>query len=249
MKATRHNGRSGKHGTYDAKHNDRRFDVENSEHIDAERRKFNVYWDCYQGYSLPNAENERARFKKVTDHHAIIPTGTVAKLDLSVLPSGEKEILKLIAIRLAEAVSESCRYVETLIEAECSNHKFEAKGKQILESGWKQISLQKVASTDDSEKADCSISKKNIEGQMIPIIEVTCKEGKTKPKVHFTEDTLLSAMERAGADETPDEVERKGLGTPATRAGVIEKLVRIGFIERKGDKKTKYLIPTQKGTA
>lgn len=62
MKATRHNGRSGKHGTYDAKHNDRRFDVENSEHIDAERTKFNVYWDCYQGYSLPNDENERARF-------------------------------------------------------------------------------------------------------------------------------------------------------------------------------------------
>ena len=62
MKATRHNGRSGKHGTYDAKHNDRRFDVENNEHIDAERTKFNVYWDCYQGYSLPNDENKRARF-------------------------------------------------------------------------------------------------------------------------------------------------------------------------------------------
>ena len=66
MKATRHNGRSGKHGTYDAKHNDRRFDVENSEHIDAERTKFNVYWDCYQGYSLPNDENERARFTFAT---------------------------------------------------------------------------------------------------------------------------------------------------------------------------------------
>ena len=62
MKATRHNGRSGKHGTYDAKHNDRRFDVENSEHIDAERTKMNVYWDCYQGYSLPNDKDERARF-------------------------------------------------------------------------------------------------------------------------------------------------------------------------------------------
>ena len=62
MKATRHNGRSGKHGTYDAKHNDRRFDVENSEHIDAERTKMNVYWDCYQGYSLQNDKDERARF-------------------------------------------------------------------------------------------------------------------------------------------------------------------------------------------
>lgn len=187
--------------------------------------------------------------KKVTDHHAIIPTGTVAKVDLSILPSGEREVLKLIATRLAEAVSESCRYAETFVEAECSDHKFKAKGRQILEIGWKQISLQKEASSNDSEKDDSSISSEIMKEQMIPIVEATCKEGKTKPKVHFTEDTLLSAMERAGADETPDEVERKGLGTPATRAGVIEKLVRIGFIERMGDKKTKYLIPTPKGTA
>lgn len=187
--------------------------------------------------------------KKVTDHHGIIPTGTVDKLDLSVLPSGEREVLKLIATRLAEAVSEPCRYAETLVEAECSDYKFKAKGRQILESGWKQINLQGLASSDDSEKDDGSISSEIIEGQTLTIIEATCKEGKTKPKAHFTEDTLLSAMERAGEDETPDEVERKGLGTPATRAGVIEKLVRIGFIERKGDKKTKYLIPTHKGIA
>ena len=187
--------------------------------------------------------------KKVTDHHAIIPTGTVSKVDLSVLPSGEKEVLKLIATRLAEAVSEPCRYSETVVEAECADSKFKAKGRQTIEVGWKQINTQKVAVVDDSEEDDCSISSEIIEGQMIPITEAICKEGKTKPKAYFTEDTLLSAMERAGADETPDEVERKGLGTPATRAGVIEKLVRIGFIERKGDKKTKYLIPTQKGTA
>lgn len=187
--------------------------------------------------------------KKVTDHHAIIPTGTVSKVDLSVLPSGEKEVLKLIATRLAEAVSESCRYSETVVEAECADSKFKAKGRQTMEVGWKQISTQKVAAVNDSEKDDCSISSEIIECQMIPITEAICREGKTKPKAYFTEDTLLSAMERAGTDETSDEVERKGLGTPATRAGVIEKLVRIGFIERKGDKKTKYLIPTQKGTA
>lgn len=187
--------------------------------------------------------------KKVTDHHAIIPTGTIAKKDLSVLPSGEKEVLKLIATRLAEAVSEPCRYSETVVEAECADSKFKAKGRQTIEVGWKQISTQKVDASDDSEKDDCSISSEIMEGQKIPVMEAICKEGKTKPKAYFTEDTLLSAMERAGADETSDEVERKGLGTPATRAGVIEKLVRIGFIERKGDKKTKYLIPTQKGTA
>lgn len=187
--------------------------------------------------------------KKVTDHHAIIPTGTIAKIDLSVLPLGEKEVLKLIATRLAEAVSEPCRYSETVVEAECADSKFKAKGRQTIEVGWKQISTQKVDASDDSEKDDCSISSEIMEGQKIPVMEAICKKGKTKPKAYFTEDTLLSAMERAGADETPDEVERKGLGTPATRAGVIEKLVRIGFIERKGDKKTKYLIPTQKGTA
>lgn len=187
--------------------------------------------------------------KKVTDHHAIIPTGTIAKIDLSVLPSGEKEVLKLIATRLAVAVSVPCRYSETVVEAECADSKFKAKGRQTIEVGWKQISTQKIDASDDSEKDDCSISSEIMEGQMIPVMEAICKEGKTKPKAYFTEDTLLSAMERAGADETPDVVERKGLGTPATRAGVIEKLVRIGFIERKGDKKTKYLIPTQKGTA
>lgn len=187
--------------------------------------------------------------KKVTDHHAIIPTRTIANIDLSELPSGEKEILKLIATRLAEAVSEPCRYSETVVEAECADYKFKKQGKQILEPGWKQISPKKIATSMNEENDKCCISSEVMEGQILPIKEAICKEGKTKPKAHFTEDTLLSAMERAGADETPDEAERKGLGTPATRAGIIEKLVRIGFIERKGDKKTKYLIPTHKGTA
>ena len=87
------------------------------------------------------------------------------------------------------------------------------------------------------------------EGESIPARESECKEGKTVPRQHFTEDTLLNAMEHASADEMPENAEHKGIGTPATRAGTIEKLVRIGFVERKGDKKTKYLIPTHKGTA
>lgn len=84
---------------------------------------------------------------------------------------------------------------------------------------------------------------------MLTIQKTEIKEGKTSPPKHYTEDTLLQSMETAGADEIPDEAEHKGLGTPATRAGIIEKLVRIGFLERTGDKKTKYLIPTHKGTA
>ena len=87
------------------------------------------------------------------------------------------------------------------------------------------------------------------EGKTIPARDAVCKEGKTSPKQHFTEDTLLSAMEHASADEMPEDAEHKGIGTPATRASVIEKLVRIGFVERKGDKKAMFLIPTHKGTA
>ena len=86
-------------------------------------------------------------------------------------------------------------------------------------------------------------------GMELTVREAVCKEGKTVPPKHYTEATLLQAMENAGAEEMPEDAERKGLGTPATRAGIIEKLVRTGFLERTGNKKTKYLIPTQKGTA
>ncbi len=187
--------------------------------------------------------------KKVTDHHAIIPTAEIAKQNLSELPKGEQEILKLLATRFAEAVSVSCRYAETVVEAECAGQNFKAKGKQILEAGWKSVAGMK--NEDDAQGDDDSgaITINLSQGQQINLADSRVKEGQTTPPKSFTEDTLLSAMEKAGADETPDEAERKGLGTPATRAGIIEKLVNVGFIERKGDKKTKYLVPTHKGTA
>lgn len=184
--------------------------------------------------------------KKVTDHHAILPIVQIAKQNLAELPKGEQEILKLIATRVAEAVSLPCRYEETIIEAECAGEVFKAKGKRIIDGGWKNVS--KNTSEDESDSDDNgAITIDATEGQRLEIHGVNCKEGKTTPPKAFTEDTLLSAMEKAGADETPDEAERKGLGTPATRAGIIEKLVRVGFIERKGDRKTKYLVPTHKG--
>ncbi len=186
--------------------------------------------------------------KKVTDHHAIIPTAQITVQNLSELPKGEQEILKLIATRVAEAVSAPCKYEEMIVEAECAGAVFKAKGKRILEGGWKLI--RKNADEDEEGSDDNgAITIDLTAGQSVDIKETYCKEGKTTPPKSFTEDTLLSAMEKAGADETPDEAERKGLGTPATRAGIIEKLVRIGFIERKGDKKTKYLVPTHKGVA
>ena len=184
--------------------------------------------------------------KKVTDHHAIIPTRELQKCNLNELPKGELAILQLISTRLFVAVGDPHRYAETVIELDCGGTAFSAKGKTILHDGWKALA-RKSGSTKSDEKEQV-LSSVSV-GDEMAVISTEIKEGKTSPPKHYTEDTLLQSMETAGADEMPDEVERKGLGTPATRAGIIEKLVRIGFLERKGDKKTKHLIPTHKGTA
>lgn len=182
--------------------------------------------------------------KKVTDHHAIIPTKEVWNYDLSGLPKGEDAILQLIATRLFIAVGEQHRYAETIIELECGGANFSAKGRTVLREGWKAfVSKGKASGTDEKRITLPEV----LEGDNLQVNGMEIKEGKTTPPKHFTEDTLLQSMETAGADEMPEDAERKGLGTPATRAGIIEKLVRIGFLERKGDKKVKYLIPTHKG--
>lgn len=184
--------------------------------------------------------------KKVTDHHAIIPTRELQKCNLNELPKGELAILQLISTRLFVAVGDPHRYAETVIELDCGGTAFSAKGKTILHDGWKAFARKSDSTkSDEKEQALPSVSV----GDEKAVTSTEIKEGKTSPPKHYTEDTLLQSMETAGADEMPDEVERKGLGTPATRAGIIEKLVRIGFLERKGDKKTKHLIPTHKGTA
>ena len=184
--------------------------------------------------------------KKVTDHHAIIPTKELQKCNFTELPKGELAILQLIANRLMVAVGDPHRFSETVIELDCGGIKFTAKGKTVIQDGWKSL-VKKNNSTKSDEKEQTLPSVSS--GAELAICGKEIKEGKTSPPKHYTEDTLLQSMETAGADEMPDEVERKGLGTPATRAGIIEKLVRIGFLERKGDKKTKHLIPTHKGTA
>ena len=186
--------------------------------------------------------------KKVTDHHAIIPTVVVSDANLDELPAGEREVLKLIVTRLLEAVSSPCLVLEATLEAEHEGEKFSAKGKQILDPGWRAVRNEEEK--EEKEKDfNLHLTGYEKEGEPLRIDVGNIKGGKTTPPKSYTEDTLLSAMERAGAEETPDEAERKGLGTPATRAGIIEKLVRIGFLERKGDKKTKYLVPTHKGEA
>ena len=195
--------------------------------------------------------------KKVSDHHAIIPTQNVSEANYGELPAGEQKILSLITARLLAGVGDPCVSQETELEFSCADAIFKAKAKMISEPGWKEIEswILGKKSGDDSEDAVLSKNKDFIlqgvfeEGKSLPVQKPEIKEGKTSPKKHFTEDTLLSAMEHASADEMPDEAEHQGIGTPATRAGTIEKLVRIGFVERKGDKKTKYLLPTHKGIA
>ncbi|MCD8099893.1 MAG: DNA topoisomerase 3, partial [Oscillospiraceae bacterium] len=181
--------------------------------------------------------------KKVTDHHAIIPTMSAERADLSALPSGEREILRMIATRLLASVAPPYRYAETVAEFKCGEETFTAKGKTVLDAGWKAIEKPGKA-----EKADAPLPMMQV-GDSFPVVSAEVKEGQTKPKAHFTEDTLLASMERAGANEMPDDAERKGIGTPATRAGIIERLVTRGFLERKGDKKAKNLIPMEKGNA
>ena len=185
--------------------------------------------------------------KRVTDHHAIIPTMSSDKANLSELPKGEQEILKLIAKRLLEAISSPCGYEETVLEAECTGETFFAKGKTILSLGWKGVTKEAEKNSDEKEEGRLNLAGSETEASELSVLGGSIKTGKTTPPKSYTEDTLLSAMEKAGSDEIPDEAERKGLGTPATRAGIIEKLVRIGFIERRGDGKSKFLVPTHKG--
>ena len=185
--------------------------------------------------------------KKVTDHHAILPTRSMLQADLDSLPKGEQNVLKLIIARTLMAVSKPFRYLETLLTTECAGEEFTAKGKEVLEEGWKAVERKVLADILNRKQALTALP--NATENECGILNAELKEGQTSPPKHFTEDTLLHAMETASADSMPEGVERQGIGTPATRAATIEKLVQKGFLERKGDKKTKVLLPTDKGKA
>ena len=186
--------------------------------------------------------------KKVTDHHAVIPTRNLRDADLSGLPAGEKAVLELVALRLLCAVAEPHTYSETSLVMECAGAEFTAKGKTVKRPGWKVLEAAYRASLKNTPEPDKDDADKTLpdlsEGQTLPISDAVLKEGKTSPPKHFTEDTLLSAMETAGKDDMPEDAERQGLGTPATRAGILEKLVSTGFLERKKSKKTVQLMPS-----
>ena len=178
--------------------------------------------------------------KKVSDHHAIIPTLVAGETDINALPAGEREIIKLIAKQVLRAVCDSFRYRETVAVISCGDRTFTAKGKIVENPGWKIYNEKEQTDKVLPELAD---------GDELKVANAEIKEGTTKPPSHFTEDSLLSAMEVAGAKDMPDDAERKGLGTPATRAGIIEKLIATGFVERKKAKKTVSLVPAHTGVS
>ena len=182
--------------------------------------------------------------KDVSDHHAIIPTMELEKADLHALPVGERNLLLLVCCKLLCAAAEPYVYEAVTATFDCGGLSFTAKGKQVLSEGWQEI--DRIFRTSLKEKAvdeDGGTFPDFTEGQIWDNTEVSVAERFTQPPKPYTEDTLLSAMEIAGKEDTPEDAERKGLGTPATRAAIIEKLVAAGFVGRKG----KNLIPTQDG--
>ena len=185
---------------------------------------------------------------KVTDHHALLPTKSMANADLAALPAGERNILRLIAARLLCAVGEPHRYAETTLTTICTGEEFSAKGKVVLSEGWKVVERKMLGELLGKQKEPAVLPDVQ-EQNRCSVAGAELKEGQTSPPKHFTEDLLLHAMETASADSMPEGVERQGIGTPATRATTIEKLVQKGFLERKGNKKTKVLLPTDKGKA
>ena len=182
---------------------------------------------------------------KVSDHHAIIPTVEIAKATLPGLPQGEREILALIAQRLLCATAPKHIFQETCISARCSGTEFSTKGKTVQENGWKSVETtfrKTLKKKSDEEQAEPNLPEIE-DGSIFPDAEITVTDHFTTPPKPYTEDTLLSAMETAGNDQFDEDTEKKGLGTPATRAGILEKLVSSGYVQRKG----KSLIPTQAG--
>jgi len=185
---------------------------------------------------------------KVSDHHAIIPTPSMPKADCSSLPTAEKNILHMICTRLIAAVSDKYQYAETTVTVECAGEMFTARGKTVTREGWKAVDAAFLAGAGKTPK-DTDKSLPDMEEGYHFDAKAAVREGFSAPPKHYTEDTLLAAMETAGAGDMlagglrPDDAERKGLGTPATRAAIIENLVKSGLVERKD----KNMLPTDKG--
>lgn len=185
--------------------------------------------------------------RKVTDHHAIIPTAEIAKTDLELLPGTERKILSLIACRLLCATGEKHLYETVRAELSCNGYTFVVSGKSAMQTGWKYFeNLLKHSFQIPGNQGKGDEEKKLpewIKGQVFDGVQTEVSEHFTTSPKHYTEDSLLSALERAGAEDVEAEAGRKGLGTPATRADIIEKLVKDGFVRRE----KRQMIPTERG--
>ena len=198
-----------------------------------------------QGLDLPPDVGRVLSSKKVSDHHAILPTAEFAKQGFTGLAESECMLMNLVCSKLFCAVAAPHEYETVTAVLSCAGNEFTAKGKTVLVPGWKEID-QRFRSTlkaDGEEETEAmNTLPELVEGQTFSVTADILEHFTSPPKA-YTEDTLLSAMERAGAEDMPEEAERKGLGTPATRAAILEKLVQMGFVQRKG----KQLVPTKDG--
>ena len=201
-----------------------------------------------QGLSLPVHADQVIDDAGVSDHHAIIPTQSVTAERLDTLTNEELNIFSMLAVRLLCAVGEPHVTEERTLTLSCAGHIFTTAGKTDTALGWRIPASTFYGSIGHPREPDerAGVDPALCEHQRFFGVRAVVKKGLTTPPKRYTEATLLAAMESAGADSFPDEAERKGIGTPATRAGIIEKLVKGGFIERRGEK-VKQLLPTDKG--
>ena len=200
-----------------------------------------------QGMALAPEIGRVINSARVTDHHAILPTAEFVKAGFDGLAESEKKLLSLVCCKLLCAVAAPHVYEAVTATFTCAGNTFTAKGKTILTPGWKELDRRFKASfktdADDTAPEPARELPQITEGQTFDKVTAAVTEHFTAPPKSYTEDTLLSAMERAGADDLPEDAERQGLGTPATRASILEKLVQMGFVERRG----KQLLPTKDG--
>ena len=196
-----------------------------------------------QGLALTPDVDRVLNSKKVSDHHAILPTAEFVKQGFTGLAESECKLMNLVCAKLLCAVAVPHEYETVAAVFSCAGNEFTAKGKTVLIPGWKEIDQRFRATLKaDTEEEVLNALPELAEGQNFSVTTDILEHFTSPPKA-YTEDTLLSAMERAGAEDMPEEAERKGLGTPATRAAILEKLVQMGFVQRKG----KQLVPTKDG--
>ena len=194
--------------------------------------------------------------QKVTDHHAIIPTETMPSQNVS-LPDSVADLLNLVCVRLLCALGQPCVREETTVTVECAGSEFQMKTRKMVEPGWQRIwqaFRENIGNRVPREnEPDEDVREMDLpgwrEGDEVPFPRAELTEGKTTPPAHHTEDTILHAMETAGVEDMPEDAEHKGIGTPATRASILEKLLETKLVERTGDRRKRVLIPTAKGKA